>query len=64
MKKAYIVKKYIKTDLAICCYVEKYQDDYFAWALYCDYNNTEELFNRIMELKRNKYTIEYIEEEK
>ena len=29
-----------------------------------DYNNTEELFDRITELKRNKYKIEYIEEGK
>lgn len=64
MNKAYIVKKIYKGRLAICCYLEKYQDDYFSWALYCDYNNTEELFDRIRELKRNKYNIEFIEEKK
>lgn len=41
--------------------MNEYSEDYFAWALYCDYNNTEELFDRIRELKRNKYKIEYIE---
>lgn len=64
MNKAYIVKKIYKGRLAICCYFNEYSDDYFSWALYCDYNNTEELFDRIRELKRNKYKIEYIEEEK
>ena len=59
--KAYIVKRIYHERLSICCYLEKYQDDYFSWALYCDYNNTEELFDRIMELQRNKYNIEYIE---
>lgn len=61
--KAYIIKKMYHEKLTICCYLDKRNEDYFAWALYCDYNNTEELFNRIMELKRNKYNIEFIEEE-
>lgn len=59
----YIIKKIYHGRMAICCYFDKRNEDYFAWALYCDYNNTEELFNRIMELKRNKYNIEFIEEE-
>lgn len=58
----YIIKKIYHEKLAICCYLDKCSEDYFAWALYCEYNNTEELFNRIMELKRNKYNIEFIEE--
>ncbi len=61
--KAYIIKKIYHEKLAICCYLDKRSEDYFAWSLYCEYNNTEQLFNRIMELKRNKYNIEFIEEE-
>ena len=61
--KAYIIKKMYHEKLTICCYLDKRNEDYFAWAVYCEYNNTEELFNRIMELKRNKYNIEFIEEE-
>lgn len=63
MSKAYIVKKIYKGRLAICCYLDEYaySEDYFSWVLYCDYNNTEKLFNIIMKL--SKYNIEFIEEE-
>lgn len=58
MKKAYIVKRKYRDKWAICCYFDnKYE--HFSWAMYTDYNNTNDLFDRLYQLEKLGYKIEY-----
>lgn len=58
MNKAYIVYRKFNNKNAICCYFDnKYED--LAWALYTEYNNTETFFDRLYELQRNNYKVEF-----
>lgn len=63
MKKVYIVKKMLHERKAICCYDDKELKELF-WGIYiddkCKENMAEVLIDKLYELKRNNYKIEFV----
>lgn len=58
MNKVFIVYQKYQGREAVCCYFDEIYEN-FSWAMFADHNNTENLFDRLYELQRANYKIEF-----